>query len=136
MITPPSKLMICRHGPDDPGCSSNRRYVALEPVIQEPKTPDKFKYEIVDACRVGSHLVLKVLYPNCKKCSYEGNKVLVFLGVSEMQVLKWKEIDPHFRETHDYLQLPSQAPSPAARFPASQQGWEDALAYAKSKAGA
>jgi hypothetical protein len=95
-------------------------------------TPDATQYTIVDFERVGPHLVMKVLYPNCRKCSYEGNKVLVYLNVSEIQVLKWKKMDPHFRDPKK-PGPPDEAPGPNARFPASQEGWEDAKSYARSK---
>ena len=116
-----------------------------------PTTPDKTKYEIVDVAREGPHLTLKVRYPNCALCAYEGVKVLVFLDVAEVAVLKWREIDPHFRPPEKPPKLtpskdgpprPSRtwqrlqetaAPSPAARFPASEQGWNDALAYMRTK---
>ena len=96
------------------------------------KTPNPAGYEIVEVERVGDHLVMKVLYPNCSKCAYEGQKVMVFLNVSEADALRWRRIDPHFRAPHQGL-MPKEAPSPDARFPASIEGWEDALAYAKSK---
>ncbi len=96
------------------------------------QTPDATKYQIIDVARVGQHLVLKVLYPNCSKCSYEGNKILVFLNVTEKDVIFWKEIDPHFRPPGK-TSARHQAPSPAARFPASPNGWADAMEYAKSR---
>lgn len=131
--------MICRHGPNDPSCSSHRDYVdpTPSPRYSAPvsygtvTTPDSKNYTIEEAVRIGAHLVLKVKYPNCQRCAYEGNKVMVFLNVSEVQVLKWKEIDPHFR---NIAAAASQAPSPAARFPASKEGWTDALTYARAKA--
>lgn len=131
--------MICRHGPNDPSCSSHRDYVDPYPKYSAPapsyvstvETPDSRNYTIEEAVRVGPHLVLKVKYPNCRKCAYEGNKVMVFLNVTETQVLKWKEIDPHFRNN---ASRQDQAPSPAARFPASKEGLADALTYARSKA--
>jgi hypothetical protein len=93
-------------------------------------TPDADKYEIKQFKRVGDHVVLRVLYPNCKLCAYDGVKVMVFLNVSEGQMLHWKRIDPHFRgneyEKHE-------APSPAARFPGNEYGWKDAVAFAESK---
>lgn len=96
------------------------------------RTPDMDKYEIEDFARVGRHVVLKVRYPNCSKCSYEGNKVMVFLNVSEAEMLRWRRIDPHFRDPK--LECPkTSAPSPAARFPASAEGWGDALSYAQGK---
>jgi hypothetical protein len=132
--------MTCRHATGDPSCSSHPDNVATrqyENEIQErarqevaQRTPDPDHYEIIEAKRVGDHLVLKVLYPNCKRCAYEGNKVMVFLNVSETDVLKWKKIDPHFRATQ---RVAKEAPSPAARFPASPEGWSDAIEFAEKK---
>ncbi len=125
--------MTCRHQAGDPNCSSHPDYVApYTPPPAPPPTPDKRLYSIVDATRVGKHLVMKVLYPNCRSCSYEGNKVMVFLNVGELDALKWKEIDPHFRPTKQHSYTPG-APSPAARFPATPEGWKDALEYAGRK---
>jgi hypothetical protein len=95
-------------------------------------TPDKTAYEIEQLERVGEHLVLRVRYPNCTRCAYEGNKVMVFLDVPETQALKWREIDPHFRDPATPT-IRTEAPSPAARFPASVEGWDDAVAYAHTK---
>lgn len=124
---PNSGLFICRHEPGDPDCSSNGggAYYA------GPTTPDKTKYEIIDVARAGTHLTLKVRYPNCARCAYEGVKVLVFLDVAEVDVLRWREIDPHFRPSEK--QPETEAPSPAARFPATDQGWKDALAYMRTR---
>jgi len=121
--------MVCRHSPGDPSCSShpsNRyRYEST------PVTPDAKNYSIEDVARVGRNLVMKVKYPNCSSCAYEGTKVLVFLKVTELEALKWKEIDPHFRDPK--RTMAARAPSPAARFPASNEGWNDAVEYAKTK---
>jgi hypothetical protein len=97
----------------------------------EARTPDADKYEIVDFVRINQHLVMKVQYPNCTKCSYEGNKVMVFLNVTEADVIRWRRIDPHFRDPKQ--KFVKEAPSPAARFPASPEGWTDAIEYAKRK---
>lgn len=117
--------MTCRHSSGDPHCSKNQP-AYTEP--EKPATPDAARYEIVDVQRVGAHLVLKVKYPNCFACSYEGHKVMVFANATESSVLKWRNIDPHFR--NDNHLDPTKAPGPAARFPASDVGWADALAYA------
>jgi len=129
--------MVCRHSADDPNCSSHRNYI-VDPYkypsslsSETPETPDSSKYTIEDAKRIGAHLVLKVKYPNCFNCSYEGNKIMVFLNVTEIDVLKWKKIDPHFRDPK--RKAVNEAPSPAARFPGSPEGWSDALAYAQGK---
>lgn len=117
--------MTCRHGPGDPDCTSRPKRAP-----KVVKTPDSKNYTIDDVQRVGSHLVMKVNYPNCSACAYEGTKVMVFLDVSEADVLRWKEIDPHFREVKPSRTM---APSPAARFPSTGEGWCDAIAYAKTK---
>ncbi len=57
--------MTCRHAP---GYHDNDRY---EPP-SAPATPSPTNYEIVEVIRVGAHLVIKILYPNCRACSYEG----------------------------------------------------------------
>lgn len=139
-------LGICRHAPGDISCSSHPANVErrnyeyekdkkekdLRAKIEREFSPDPSDYRIIDAHRVENHLVLKVRYPSCKRCSYEGNKVLVFLNCPESVVLRWNEIDPHFRPKGRAGNLHS-APGPDARFPASKEGWEDAIAYAESK---
>lgn len=147
--------MTCRHSPGDPNCSSSpagaarnaaraaegareesdrkhkKRIAELE--AQLPRTPDAENFEIQEAEEVGPHLVLKVAYPNCKQCSYEGVKVMVYMNTGVKAVLKWRRIDPHFREPSLYQNDPNRqryAPGPDARFPGSPEGWDDAMAYA------
>lgn len=136
--------MVCRHRAGDPDCSKNgggyvREQADYSRQLYEKKlkelenaTPDASRYGVERAEQVGKHLVMEVSYPNCAKCSYEGKKVMVFLDTTAMQALKWKKIDPHFRSP-DAGWKETESPSPAARFPASADGWADALAYAKSK---
>jgi hypothetical protein len=101
------------------------------------RTPDASRFDIEDVAQVGRHLVMRVKYPNCVKCAYEGLKVMVFLNVGLQDAIKWKRIDPHFRAPIRHAQPLTNylrdAPSPAARFPGSSDGWADALAYAKAK---
>jgi len=121
--------MICRHQPNDPDCSSNNPYKYYsEPV----KTPDSKNYSIDDVVAVGKHVVLKVKYPNCSNCAFEGTKIMVFLNTTLIDVIKWKEIDPHFRQSNK-VPITTKAPSPAARFPGNIDGWNDALEYARKK---
>lgn len=141
--------MTCRHAPGDPNCSSNQhRYYEdtdkvnrLEKKIKEleaelaGQNPDNTRFEIEEIQEVGPHLVAKIKYPNCAKCSYEGVKIMVFLNVSLKDVIKWRIIDPHFKQVvHGSAAAdPKRAPSPAARFPGSETGWDDAVNYAKGK---
>jgi hypothetical protein len=126
--------MTCRHSSNDPNCGTYQRQVAAARqlvAINDGDTPDKDNYEVLEVEAVGPHLVLKVLYPNCAKCAFEGMKVLVFTNTTIKDALKWKTIDPHFRS--QTTSSAREAPSPAARFPGSEEGWQDALGYAKSK---
>lgn len=123
---------ICRHAPGDPSCGSNRFSSYSEPIKKSNDSPDSDNFEIEEIEEVGSHLVLKVKYPNCVKCSFEGNKVMVFLNTKIKDAIKWREIDPHFRLKAKVINSKF-APGPDARFPASQDGWVDAMNYARSK---
>jgi hypothetical protein len=132
--------MVCRHEPGDPNCTSGkaslpRQYRSSSSYsstsYSPPETPDARNYKILDVVQEGLHLVMKVKYPNCSRCSYEGTKVLVYLNMTAIGALKWKVIDPHFTDKKPLSE--EYAPSPAARFPASTQGWQDAITYARSK---
>lgn len=132
--------MTCRHSDpiNNPQCSSYRtpaqqREDALK-AVHELETkwgligkPDAENFDIVRAEQIGAHLVLKVQYPSCAECAYEGNKVMVFLGWDMADALRWKRIDPHFRPQGE--RPTREAPSPDARFPATDTGWQDAVDY-------
>tara|TARA_Y100000310_G_scaffold282353_1_gene303486 strand:+ start:1702 stop:2511 length:810 start_codon:yes stop_codon:yes gene_type:complete len=107
---------------------------APQPRPPVPTTPDCENYQILETEQVGSTLVVRVKYPNCARCSYEGVKVMVFLDTSVDDAIKWTRIDPHFRDPAS-ARRPTEAPGPEARFPASDRGWEDALAYAQRTQG-
>lgn len=88
-------------------------------------------YIVEQAEKVGEHLVMQVRYPACEHREFEGLKTMVFLGVTAMAALRWKSIDPHFRA--QATKTATEAPSPAARFPGTKDGWADAIAYAQGK---
>lgn len=128
--------MTCRHSANDPNCSKN--YNRYSSISSTPTTPDSKNYEIK---RVqffegsgGKALVIQVKYPNCSKCSFEGLKTIVYLGVTLESALMWKEIDPHFSDPKK-IRGYKEAPSPAARFPGNESGLQDACEYAKRKIG-
>ena len=128
--------MTCRHAKGDPNCSSTPGSSAWQDTYgsrSEPKTPDSEKFAFEEVMQVGPHFIAKVRYPNCAKCSYEGVKLMVWLNVTAIDALKWRKIDPHFTDPKG-TRPKTEAPGPAARFPASADGWADAQAYAKSKA--
>ncbi len=136
--TPRSTCAICRHMPGDPNCSKSQGYrydpATTPPAV--PATPDASNFEVVDVREVGAHMVMKVKYPNCAKCAYEGVKVMVFLECKALDAIKWRTIDPHFRGREQgaiRYRNPKEAPSPAARFPGDDQGWTEALEYASRR---
>lgn len=147
---PISVASICRHEKGDPACSSSpagqareREYRAqrdaeelsrLRRELADASSPKVDDFEVLDAEAIGAHLVLRVKYPNCKKCSYEGEKVMVILDATMKDALGWRLLDPHFRDPERPRER-REAPSPTARFPASDEGWADAIEYAKMKVG-
>lgn len=125
--------MTCRHGPGDLNCSANAHVLKRMTEAynaEQAGVNNASNYSIVDAKRIEDHLILKVRYPSCKNCSFEGDKVMVFLNVSEIDSMRWKKTDPHFRESSN---IPEEAPSPAARFPPTKEGWADAENYVHGK---
>ena len=130
--------MTCRHKPGDPECTTQnpgamqQRAREFSRTWDPPVTPDNERYDILRTEQVGPHLVAEVQYPNCSACAYEGRKVIVFADTDLHQAVRWKRVDPHFRAPSPH-EDPKIAPSPAARFPATPEGWTDAVCYAKVK---
>ena len=98
-------------------------------------TPDPTEYDVIKTEEVGRFLLMEVQYPSCAACSYEGRKLLVFSGTTREDALKWKKIDPHFRDPAAQ-QDRKESPPPRSRFPATQDGWGDARKYARMLGGA
>jgi hypothetical protein len=94
-----------------------------EPPNPEPPNPDPTNFRILQAEQQGEFLLLKVHYPDCT--NYEGNKVLLFKGVTLLDVVNQKVIDPHFNESGKGRHYP------VARFAPTEQGWEMALKLMK-----
>lgn len=126
--------MICRHSPGDPNCTTQYPqpqviYRDREVPINEPDAKEYF----VERCEIiGKNVILMVRYPSCRKCAYEGNKVMVYLNLDSSQIVFWKEIDPHFKDPKKKVEK-IQAPPPSARFPASEEGWKDAIEWVRFK---
>lgn len=118
--------MTCRHSPGDPLCSSNR--VTYPSRSAPARSANISKYDIEEAVQSGKFLIMKVNYPYCVNCTFEGTKVMVFEATFK-DALHWREIDPHFRDTKS---VKHQAPCPVARFPNTKQGWANALALAST----
>ncbi len=84
--------------------------------------PDPHRFRLLETMTFGHYTACRIHYPDCT--TYGGEKVLVYRATN-LQVAGRKELDPHFLE-HCF--------SPIARFPATKEGWADAMAYARAKA--
>jgi hypothetical protein len=132
--------MVCRHQKGDPNCSSSPGYAygysegsqevsRLKEELNSYKAMtgnDYGQYVIRQKHYDKGYLILRVEYPSCSKCAFEGNKVMVFKPQDPLDALGWRKIDPHFR---DKVSGSNEAPAPLARFPASNEGWKHALAF-------
>jgi hypothetical protein len=87
-----------------------------------PPNPDPMNYKIEEAAIVGQYLVLRVHYPDCT--NYEGRKVMVFKGVTLVDIVNQRHLDPHFCNVKGVI-------SPIARFLPTQEGWELARSFAR-----
>lgn len=89
----------------------------------EPPTgnPNPANYQIVKAEEHGQYLIVMIQYPDCT--NYEGKKILLFKGVTLIQLVNQKLIDPHFFEDKKYK-------SPVGRFVPTDEGWAMAVAVA------
>lgn len=95
--------------------------------FSKSQEPNYSNYRILQTHFQEGFLIIKIQYDDHKKESnYKGIKILVFEKVDINQALMWRKIDPHFKEQTIEK---SEAPSPIARFPASEKGWKDALGY-------
>ena len=93
-------------------CYTNSSPVAV------PPNPDPGKWTLLAVTHFPNAYVLRVRYTGCT--NYEGIKVMVYRGTFHQP----KVLDPHFQpHTH----------SPIARFPPTEEGWQDAVKYAQSK---
>jgi hypothetical protein len=86
--------------------------------------PKRFRIESVSvAKRKRSIVVVEAVYPGCT--TFEGRKILVYEAELKQFAPDYpKELDPHFSEA---------GLSPIARFPATDEGLADALAFADWK---
>lgn len=75
--------------------------------------PDPKKFEILHIVQRRDFVIAFVQYPNCK--NFEGNKILVWKGLTVAQVRQMEEMDPHFASDSEL--------SPIARFRPTQEGF-------------
>jgi hypothetical protein len=75
---------------------------------------DPYNFRITAWYQKGSYLVIKINYPSAKH--YEGDKILVYDGITIEDLKDLKVIDPHFLENKE-------KPTPIARFEPTDEGW-------------
>lgn len=152
--------MVCRHKPGDPDCSSSfegrlrdyeysmglkeqslkqdaakaaKKILELEAKLKEWEAlagNNYGDYNILDHHWENGFLIMMVQYPSCKNCSFESKKILVFDVENPQEAIYWRKVDPHFRETS--TKNKNEAPSPIARFPATDEGWINACKFVRS----
>ena len=86
--------------------------------------PNPTRFTIWQVQGVSRFTIVRVTYPDCH--NFEGEKILVFEGVSVKAVHALRTLDPHFCDgTHV---------SPVARFVPTKQGWKYAVAFCQMMA--
>lgn len=123
--------MTCRHKPGDPSCSKSDAAYYRQ---LTPDTPDSNRFEILDFWQIGTYLIVKVKYPNCVACAFEGVKILVYENLLPSSLVFWKNIDPHFRQPARSFDR-TVAPPPIARFPCTEAGLRHARIFCEALSG-
>lgn len=92
------------------------------PISRTAGHPNPSRYRITLVKEVGGFLIMKINYPDCT--NYEGNKILVFHGVTLIDLMYQRDIDPHFFNDPNLK-------SPIARFAPTDEGWAMAVKLAE-----
>ena len=98
------------------GISLFGRKCWTSPDIPQAKAPDPAEFEIIDFMEKNGHIVAKINYPACT--NFEGNKIVVFLNTTYLDLTNMKRIDPHFSKD---------IRSPFARFTPTKEGMKAAI---------
>jgi hypothetical protein len=105
------------------GFSSDFEQSYLPDTISPLGNPNPLHFKILEHVEIGSFVVLKVKYPECR--NYEGTKILVFENVKLKTFKNITYLDPHFCKSGKH-------PSPIARFRPDKKGWEYSLLFCKN----
>lgn len=114
---------------------ANRKQIAKLEKDLAALTPDPTKWEFVDFNENGGYFIARVKFQTCEHAGYGGHKVLVFKATTKDAIL-WRRMDPHFKEVKTDKAVifnKTVAPVPIARFPASDEGWEDAKNFVNGR---
>lgn len=95
--------------------------VTIPASIAPMPAPNPARFKILRSRQVGQDCVVaKVHYPDCT--NYEGNKIILYVGLTELDVSAMTTLDPHFSES---------GISPFARFEPTESGWNWAIDLAE-----
>lgn len=83
------------------------------------RNPDPSNFEILALEQIEGYLAVRLRYLDCT--NYEGEKILVFEGVSARGFLACDTVDPHFDESSEHLLI--------ARFCPTEDGWQNARMF-------
>ena len=98
-------------------CYTNADRNANGTAIAVPPNPSPDRWRLIECLEFENAYVLKVRYDDCT--NYEGVKVMVYRGKYAYQI----RLDPHFKPDNT---------APIARFRPDEEGWNFAIALAKS----
>ena len=87
---------------------------------RDSANPDPYNFKVIKVEKLNEYHIMEVNYPNCT--NFKGNKILVFEGLSDLDIINMKSLDPHFNED-SYL---------IARFAPSSDGWDMAVTLCES----
>lgn len=88
---------------------------AVEAYLAKLPIADPSDYSILDRYFNQGVVALKVHYPKCE--TYGGVKILILEGVTQLELMNLKELDPHFL---------GHKTSPCVRVAADDKGWQRA----------
>ena len=121
---------VSRSSYDEKKHVSSSSYSSFTKVPQRAKgNPDPKNFVVLDRWpsfagpSANDMLVLKVRYPDCT--NFEGNKILVFQGVTMGDLSEQGSMDPHFCDNAKFH-------SPIARFEPTEEGWRMAKCFCKA----
>lgn len=87
----------------------------------DAKAPDPKNWKLLEYHKIGPYLIILINYPNCN--NFEGKKILVYENCTLDDLVKQKDIDPHFSNDNTKF-------SPIARFKPNTDGIRNAVFFA------
>jgi hypothetical protein len=111
-----------KHSSDE-SSSTYAEPIRIETRSRQSINPNPTRFKILKSRKIGNFAVMFINYPNCT--NYEGNKILVFEGISIKALKERSVIDPHFTDSKFEPHL-------VARFEPTDKGWGYAIKFCKN----